>query len=516
MKRNIFLASLLAAGVTLAGEPPRAAASASGARAPAATSPSETNVVALSVPQRAGLNFHDDSLDLVLDYLSESLGFIINKEAAGPSTVDLGGQAPAGREQALASLTAALKKSGHALLRQGRILTLTSLERVNGSDLDVRVGADPAAVEKSADVITQIIPVRYAGASQLAANLRVVLPASVSLSVNETANTLLLVASKTDIRRALTIVAALDSAVARVSAIKVMRLHYADAKQVAAVVQQMFGSAGSSQAGGAQNGGGPDLGGPGGGFGPPDGPGGPGAVNTAEASAGSAARGSATATADEQANALIVSAPESVMPAISRMVAQLDRPASETTEMRVFTLRNADPTELADQLAELFPDPTQSGNGQDQGASRFGGMPGPPEMQAAEASANSSTEAGLKKARVLAVPDPRTSSILVTAPATRMPLIARLVANLDAIAARKEVVKAWDLRNAGPQDVNQALQDLFNRTTAARNSNNRSSLLGDSNPLTARATRTQSTTSSSLSGRSSSGGTGGAGAGGGQ
>ena len=500
MKRELWLASLLAAGVSLAGEPPRATAP------PTATVGPSLDTA--SVSNRSSLNFRNDSLDEVLDYLSLNLGFIINKETDGPSVVDLGGQVPAGWEQALASLTIALKKSGHGLTRNGRILTLTSLDRVKNADLDVCLGNDPAAVEKSPDVITQIIPVRYSSASALANNLRVLLPSTVTLSVNESANAIVLVAAKTHIRRALEVVAALDAAVASVTTIKVFHLHYADAKQLATVVQQMFGADTTNQ-GGSRNSNAAR----------PGGPGGPEAAGGSETTTGGAARTRATATADESANALIVSAPESSLAAIATLIEKLDRPVTEVTELRIFNLRNADPTEIANQLAELFPDPTQSGGSQDTAASRFGGPPGPPEMQEAQAAASGSDTA-LKKDRVMAVPDPRTSSVMVSAPATRMPLIRRLIENLDGIAARKEMVKVWDLRNAGPQDVNQALQDLFNRNGSSRNSNNGNSLLGDNNPLTARALKQSSTTSASSSSRSSGGsgagtggGTGGAGGG---
>jgi hypothetical protein len=71
-------------------------------------------------------------------------------------------------------------------------------------------------------------------------NLQPLLSASASLSVNEGANALVLVATKTDVRRMLRIISALDSSIARVSSIKVFPLHYADADGLAPVVQQLF------------------------------------------------------------------------------------------------------------------------------------------------------------------------------------------------------------------------------------------------------------------------------------
>jgi uncharacterized membrane protein YgcG len=97
-----------------------------------------------------------------------------------------------------------------------------------------------------------------------------------------------------------------------------------------------------------------------------------------------------------------------------------------------------------------------------------------------------------------------------------MPQIAKMIQELDASPARKEIVQVYELRNADPQDVTQIMQDLFNRSSTTRNNNtsDRSSILGQGNPLTSRATQQQNTTSQS-SGLGSSGGTGSSGLGGG-
>src|SRR5207302_7652928 len=111
-------------------------------------------------------------------------------------------------------------------------------------------------------------PVRYATASQLVANLEQLLPTSATLSANESANTLILVATKTDIKRILKIVTALDNSMASASSIKVRPLRFADAKETANLITQLFSQQNSGQQGqNPQGGGGPNFGGgPGGGF----------------------------------------------------------------------------------------------------------------------------------------------------------------------------------------------------------------------------------------------------------
>jgi len=231
----------------------------------------------------------------------------------------------------------------------------------------------------------------------------------------------------------------------------------------------------------------------GGGFGGPGGPGGGGGPG-GTGSAGGGAGTKVTAAADEYANALIVSASSELMTTIADTVKEIDQPINNITELRVLPLHNADPTEVADQFAQLFPDDTKTGANQNQGFGgfRFGGGRG---FGGGGAQASSSDRM-LKKSRVLAVPDPRTSSLMVSAPSELMPQIEQMVEKLDSSPAKKEVVKVWDLQNADPQDVNQVLQDLFQRSgnIRANNNNTRTSLLGTGNPLTQRATQQQQNT----------------------
>jgi general secretion pathway protein D len=454
-------------------------------------------------PGALRMNFRGAPLNLVLDYLSDAAGFIINKETEVRGTVDVWSKEPVSKDEAVQLLNSVLKKNGYAVTRNGRILTIVSLDSAKTADLDVITGSDPEGVERSDEVVTQIIPVRYASATQLMNNLQVLLPTSANLSVNESANSLILVATKTDIRRMLRIVNALDTSISSVCSIKVFPLRYADAKALATVVQQLFAPQTSAQ--GGQGGRAQQFfnmmqrGGPGGGMG-----GGPGAAS------GSTAGGSkVVASADEYSNSLIVSASPETMATITTMVEQVDQPVDDLTVIRVFNLQNADPNDLADQLAQLFPDETRSNSGNQRGGGmRFfgGGAFG----QGGNSQSGSSAQRNLKKSRVLAVADSRTSSLIVTASSEQMPQIAEMISKLDASPAKKENVAVFDLQNANPQDVYQIMQDLFNRNNTMRaNNNNRNSMLGQNNPLTQRATQQQSSgTSASRFGSGSSGRTG--------
>ena len=435
------------------------------------------------------LNFRGAPLSLVLDYLSDAAGFVINKEADVRGTVDVWSKEPLSKDEAVELLNEVLKKNGCAVARNGRILTIVPNDSIKTSDLPVMTGNDYQSVEKSAEVVTQIIPVRYANATQLMNNLQVLLPMSASLSANESANTLILVATKTDIRRILKIVNALDTSIANVSSIKVFQLQFADAKQLATEITQLFTPQASNQGPGGNN---PraqlfNMFRGGGGFGGPGGPGGGGAANGAgNGSAGGGAGSKVVAAADEYSNALIVLASAELLATISDMVQQIDKQTNDDVDLRVFKLANADPTELADQLSTLYPDPTTAA-GQQNNMPFFMRGPG-------GGGRNNTTpsDRSRKLGRVVAVPDPRTSALIVTASKTLMPQISEMIAELDSAKGKKEIVGYFELQNADPQDIQQSLQDLFNRSNVRmQNNNNRNSMLGQNNPLTQRQTQIQ-------------------------
>jgi type II secretory pathway component GspD/PulD (secretin) len=522
MKANRGLTVLLASGLGLA--------HATAASQDETSLPAGTNLVAAVVGFTSPtngllLNLRGVPLSQVLEHLGRAAGLVIHQNADLKGNVTVWNEAPLEKEETVKVLYAVLKHSGYSVLRDGRTLTVLSPEQVKTADLKVVCGSDPDAVEPSDEVSLQLIPVRYASASQLLNNLQVLLPTTATLSANESANTLLLVATQSEIRRVLSIVKALDNSLSTACSLRVFALHNGDAKELATVLQQLFSSGSQDQsAATSSQQGGPGFGmGPGGGFfggpgGPPGAPGQATPQTTSSSTSGSASKAKVTIVADERSNSLVVSAPADRFDTLERVINECDQQVAETTVLRRFRLRNADPTELADQLAQLFP---SSSNGSDQNQSNptvTGGPPMPPMFGGgvSDSTADSTSTHRRTQSQVQAVADPRTSSLLVSAATSLMPQIAKLIDQLDDSPGRKEVVRTFDLRYADPQDVYQALQDLFNRNTAARTSNNRNSLLGQSNPLSTRETQQQSSstfgTSASQGGAGSSSGASSAGA----
>jgi general secretion pathway protein D len=474
-----------------------------------ATNAPEASVLEMTSTNGLRLNIVNAPLSLVLQHLVKAAGFIVNGTTQVRGNITVLSDGPVTKDEAVALLNSELKKNGYAIVRNNRILTIVELGSVKTANLDICTPYNPDEIEASDEVITALIHIRYANAPQLLSNLEILLPTSATLSANESANTLIMVATKTDIKRMLKIINALDSSIANVSSIKVVRLSYADAKETANIITQLFGTQNNTQGGGNF----PGSSGRSsmflsmlsrfGGRGGPGGPGGSGGNPTASAKV--------VAVADDRSNAVVVSAPDDLLTTICETITQIDKEVTDEVELRRFRLTYADPQEIADQLSVLFPDPTTGSSGSSQSSSMPSWFRGFNRGGSSSRTSSSSTSDHAKKlGRVTAVPDPRTQSLLVTASKSMMPEIADMITSLDGDPGKREVVKVFELQNADPQDVNTVLQDLFNRNTRMNNVNNNQSLLGNRNPLTQRSTQNIQNNSSGFgnaaSGRAGSGG----------
>ena len=421
------------------------------------------------------LNFRGAPLETVLNYLSEAAGYIIVLDTEVRGRIDAWSAQPVTREEALQILENALGKNGYTAIRNGRTLTVVSKENARKRNIPVKSGSNPESIPKDEQVVTQIIPIRYISATALTQDLQPLLPAEANMTANEAGNALVITDTQASIHRLTEIIRALDTSLASNTSVRIFSLRFADAKELATVIKDIFavqdsgtsaGNRGGNNAGGNRGGFGGFPGGFGGmaagGFG-----GNAGGGNRGGGSgSGRAAASKVVAVADEYSNSLIVNAPEDAMPTIEELIRTVDTNVQDVTELRVFRLQYADPSEMADVLSNLFPDPTKAGN-QNTGQVRFGGGFNPFGNRGGggggTAGASTGSERAKKKNRVIAVPDLRTSSVIVSADRELMEQIAEMVKQLDANPAKKQQVFVYDLQNADPQQVQNVLRGLFQR-----------------------------------------------------
>src|SRR5205814_9884549 len=132
--------------------------------------------------------------------------------------VDVWSNQPLSKDEAVDLLNTVLNQNGFAAVRKERTLTIMSRKDAKTEDIPVRRGDEPKDIQKNDEMVTQIIPVRYANATQLTKDLQPLLPSGAEMTANESANALVITDTQANIRRMTEIVQALDTSISSISA----------------------------------------------------------------------------------------------------------------------------------------------------------------------------------------------------------------------------------------------------------------------------------------------------------
>lgn len=336
---------------------------------PAATLParpnSNGNGPGLTTQPGGGLllNFREASIDSVLDELSAAAGFIVVKEVRPEGRVTLLSKQPVRSDDAVVLLNTVLKNAGYAAIQQGRILKIVQRDRAKKLNIPVRVGSDPADIEPTDELVTQVIPLRYADATQLRNDLAPLINPEADFTANASSNALVMTDTTANIRRVVQIVGALDTSLADAAEVKVFQLKYANAANAVRLINEVFtdqaqGRGGQQQ---AQFGGFGRFfgqGGPGGG-----GPGGDGgrSRDSQQQSGRRAAR--VQASSDDRTNTLVVTGPTDTLAVVARVVAELDANPAADEAVFIYHLKNAQAVNVESVVNSLFNGTTTSRTG---------------------------------------------------------------------------------------------------------------------------------------------------------
>ena len=434
------------------------------------------------------LNFEDVPLQSVLEYMSEAAGFIILGDTKVSGDVTILSKQPLNREEAVDLLDTILNEKGYTAIRRGRILKIVEKNKAQIEDLPVKSGADPEDIPKKDVMVTQIIPIRFGNAGQLIENITELLPDYATISANDGSNAIILTDTQQSIHRIAEIVSALDTSISSISEIRVFPLVYADAKQLADVIKGLFEtrSSGSSRSSSSRSSGIAEMMRSrfGGGSSSSRSSGSSG--RSSRSSGGSAALAAASrvvAISEERTNSLVVSAPSDLIPTIEQLVKEMDRNIEDVTELQVFPLKYADAYEMAEIVTNLFSDKDEIENSR--GGYRFGswGRSSSSSSRSRSSSSRNSSERMLQQKRVLAVADPRTNSVIVSATAELMTQVALMIERLDDNKAKQQKVFTYSLQNADVEGVSAILRNMFEQQNGNFNSTRNRNSRDQQNPL---------------------------------
>ncbi len=162
---------------------------------------------------------------------------------------------------------------------------------------------------------------------------------------------------------------------------------------------------------------------------------------------------------DERTNTLLVSAGEADAKRIAGLVAKLDvADVTQVTEVKVFSLDNADATELAEILTEALttkPEALTAKSPNRQTLLQF-----ITQSKEGKKLVTSALQQGL-----LITPDRRTNTLVVTAPIDTMPLLGSLIRALDSTSPRAAEIQVFPLTNADARQMAVVLTELFGLTS---------------------------------------------------
>lgn len=346
--------------------------------APAVTRPYDPDA-------RVSFNFKEASIDGVLDYLSEYLGFIVIKDGPVSGRVTMTSRQAIGASDAVDLLNSSLKPVGYTAIQTGRALRVVSRDKAKRANIPVHMGADPKQIKNSDELITQVIPLGQLDATKLRTDLQALYSAEADVTSNAGSNTIIITDSSANIRRLVEIIASMDRQLASTADIKVFQLEYASATNAARLINELFKTDQTSQQQGARGAFGgmgafPAFGGRGGAGGFPGGgvaPGGAAAAGGSDSGVRSA--GKVAASADDRTNTLVVTGPTATLEVIAGVVKELDSNPSQTSTVFVYRIRNGQAQHMQDVLNTLFGTSGSSGSrttstGTQQTRQPFGGM----------------------------------------------------------------------------------------------------------------------------------------------
>ena len=303
------------------------------------------------------LNFNDASIDVVLDELSAAAGFVIVKQANPEGRVTLTSRQPVSADDAVALVNTVLAVNGFSAIQQGRILKIVKTEDARTLNIPVRVGSEPADIAPTDELITQVVPLRHAVATQLVEDLKPLIEEErTDITANASSNAIVLTDTSANVRRIVEIINALDKSLSDSVQVKVFALKFASATETATLINSVFGNLSV---------------GPGGEGGVEDQRGRGGDENQRQQrrqqrammryqqamsgqDEGKAVGSKVNAAADPRTNSLVVTGPTDTLDTVAEVIAEIDSNPVADENVFVYRLRNSRAANIQGVLNSLF------------------------------------------------------------------------------------------------------------------------------------------------------------------
>jgi len=339
--------------------------------------------------------------------------------------------------EALEAVKTALNTLGFTTIRVNRSIVIIPIDEAKTRPVKVQIGSNPDEIESTDEMITQIIPLNYADAAEMAQNLKNLLAKNADMFADTTNNYLIITDSSSNIRRIALMLKELDVEPGELLRTRVFQLKYANAATLQQTLETLFNQ-GVQMARGLQR---------------------LSSRGTSEmmkrldharkegympARGVDFVKGLVFMSSDERTNKLIVTASEQNLEIIAKMIEELDTSDVASSEVKVFLLDYAVAEDVSESLQDLLQSnaarnlpPWERWRARDMGGAK--GVQGD----------------------VNIVADDRMNAIIVSSDPQNFPLIENIIKQLDQQVDPQEVIKIIALEYADAETVVQNLQDLF-------------------------------------------------------
>lgn len=179
--------------------------------------------------------------------------------------------------------------------------------------------------------------------------------------------------------------------------------------------------------------------------------------------------------ANQGANAIVITDTKANIRRMVQLVKALDTASVSASGVRVFALTYADATALAQVVSQLFQADSSSQNRSRGGFPFPGGFPFGGDRGGDRNSSSASQQGRVAAAKVTAVADDRSNSLVVSASDDQMALVEQLVSQMDVNVDDVTELRVFRLRYADPQETADQLASLFPDPTTQQNSSSRNS-----------------------------------------
>jgi general secretion pathway protein D len=265
------------------------------------------------------LNFEQTDIRTVLKTIGDITGvnFVIDDSVQG--TVTVLSPSKIRLAEVYEVLESILEVKGYAAIPSGNFVKIVPRAEAVKRNLDVRIGADPAGIPENDQLVTQIIPLKFADASEVSQIIKPLLRSDSNLSTYPRTNSVIITDTSANINHIARIIQKLDVAGSQ-EHVAVIPLKYASAQVISEQIIRIIDKTKAASPQGASRQ--------------------PGQIET-----------SVKILPDARTNSLVVVANAQETKTVEELVAQLDvQQPSNTGNVHVVYLKNATAKETAESL----------------------------------------------------------------------------------------------------------------------------------------------------------------------